>query len=343
MFRVLTDEETHDLKWELHSELPGSAKIYYVLCYHLEGLLSGFEVIVDQWPSWTSLILRPLTQDSVPHYFRHYYLCHTKSITDFKFFIQRPCVVDWTKPVIFTGVPYDLVGIIQEKSRKEQGEITSVEHRFMYAWLKKEFPEPAVVPEGIELTVLQEKHAEAVCDHWKHYRTNDGLVEYFRQVIKNFDSSAIITADGRLVAYICMQFNGSMANLFVDPEFHSASLGVILLKDLTRKLLYKHQTAYGFIKTKDSAFITTCQDIGFSWVAQGSMSWVHFRPFHLKPNSGIPRIPSSNIMSNNQKQGDEEINGELKDLHLNALPLSCNECSGIPIVNKAGCIHVSTS
>lgn len=182
-----------------------------------------------------------------------------------------------------------------------------------------------------------------MCDHWKHYRTNDGLVEYFRQVIRNFDSSAIITTDGRLVAYICMQYNGSMANLFVDPEYHSANLGVIILKDLTRKLLDKDQTAYGFIKTKDSSFIATCQNIGFSWVAQGSMSWVHFRPYHLNPNSQIPRIPSSSLISDSQTPNGENRNEELKDLHLNALPLSCNECSGIPVVNKAGCIHVSTS
>lgn len=40
----------------------------------------------------------------VPHYFRYYYLCHTRSIKDFKFFILRPGVVDWTKAAIFTGI-----------------------------------------------------------------------------------------------------------------------------------------------------------------------------------------------------------------------------------------------
>lgn len=339
MFQTLTLEETQELRWELHSQLPGSAKIYYIICNHLEDLLTGFEVIVDQWPQWNCLILRSKTPDSVPSYFKNYYMCHTRSIKDFKFFIQRPCVVDWKKPAIFTGVPYDVVGLIQEKSRRELGEVTSVEHRFMYAWMKPDPPEPAVVPEHLKLTVLKREHAETVCDHWKHYRTNDGLVEYFRQVIENFDSSAIVTKEGRLVAYICMQYNGAMANLFVDPEFHSDNLGVILLTDLTRKLLDKNLTVYGFIKTKDANFITTCQSIGFSWVPQGSMSWVHYRPFNTTPNSGLPKIPSTSKITDSNADGTVYE----KDLFLNALPLSCNECSGIPAIGKSACVHVSLS
>ncbi|XP_059172794.1 glycine N-acyltransferase-like protein Keg1 [Physella acuta] len=343
MFHILTTEETQDLKLQLHLELPGSAKIYYILCNHLDNLLKGFEVVVDQWPQWNCLLLRPQNNDLVPSYFRHYYMCHTRSIKDFKFFIQRPSIVDWTKPAIFTGVPYDVVGLIQEKSRKELGVVTSVEHRFMYAWIKPEPPQPAVVPDHLELTVLKKDHAETVCDHWKHYRTNDGLVEYFRQVIEHFENSAIITKDGRLVAYICMQFNGSMANLFVDPEFHSENLGVILLRDLTRKLLAKHQTVYGFIKTKDSSFITTCQSIGFSWVPQGSMSWVHYQPRSVIINDRIPKVPSSSKISENGSHNDYEHPSKEKDLFLNALPLSCNECSGIPAIGKSACVHVSIS
>ncbi|KAK0058224.1 glycine N-acyltransferase-like protein Keg1 [Biomphalaria pfeifferi] len=335
MFQVLTQEETEDLRWELHSQLPGSAKIYYILCNHLDNLLTGFEVIVDQWPHWNCLILRPQSLDSVPSYFRNYYMCHTRSTKDFKFFIQRPCVVDWKMPAIFTGVPYDVVGLIQEKSRKELGEVTSVEHRFMYAWTKPESPEPVQVPNDLQLTVLKREHAETVCDHWKHYRKNEGLVEYYRQVIENFESSAIVTKEGNLVAYISMQFNGSMSNLFVDPEYHSQNLGVILLTDLTRKLLAKNQTAYGFIKTKDASFIKTCESIGFSWVAQGSMSWVHYLPRNMLLKTVVPRKVS-------ESEQDENCKAE-KDLFLNALPLSCNQCSGIPAIGKSSCVHVSLS
>ncbi|XP_035824032.1 uncharacterized protein LOC101860479 [Aplysia californica] len=348
MYRTLTAEESQDLRWELHSSLPGSAKIYYVLSNHMDNLLTGFEVIVDQWPNWTCIMLRPKSFESVPRYFRHYHMCHTKSTKDFKFFIQRPCVVDWTKPAIFTGIPYDVVPVIQDKSRKEYGEVTSVEHRFMYAWTKSDPPEPAVAPEGMQLTELKKEHAEMIRDHWKHYRANDGLVEYFQQVIEQFDNSAITTTDGELVAYICMQYNGSMANLFVDPAYHTANLGVLLLRDLTRKLLEKHQTAYGFIKTKDSAFITTCQNIGFSWVPQGSMSWVNHKPRVPGSRSPLAKVPSANGLSTSQEEKDKQDGGdselEVKDLFLTALPLSCNKCSGIPEEKRKGaCIHVGTS
>lgn len=192
------------------------------------------------------------------------------------------------------------------------------------------------------MTKLDECHAETLKNHWKHYRINDGLLDYFRETIKHFDHSAITkTDDGRLVAYISMQYNGSMANLFVDPDFHSHNLGVTLLRDLTRKLLTKHQTAYGFIKTKDSAFISSCQSIGFSWVPQGTVSWIRYSPI---PSPSTPQPPVYSTLSSIEQITNMPANNTDKSdkhLFLNALPLSCNECSGIPKDKAADkCIHV---
>ena len=193
------------------------------------------------------------------------------------------------------------------------------------------------LPDGLVLTQLRTVHAELIRDHWKHYREKDGLVEYYRQVIDHFDNSAIFTHGGDLVAYICMQFNGSMANLFVDPAYRGRNLGAILLQDLTRKLVEKNHIAFGFIKTRDSDFITTCQAMGFEWVPQGSMSWVHHQPSTCAQAQG-QKLKSSTVSSflswstqDNKNKGGNNSCCEAKNLFLNALPLSCNECSGIPI------------
>ena len=46
---------------------------------------------------------------------------------------------------MISGIPYDAVPLIQEKTKKEHGNILSVEHRFMYAWTKPELPEIAML------------------------------------------------------------------------------------------------------------------------------------------------------------------------------------------------------
>ena len=40
-------------------------QMFYILSNFLCGLLEGFEVIVDHWPEWTCVILRPQSVDAV--------------------------------------------------------------------------------------------------------------------------------------------------------------------------------------------------------------------------------------------------------------------------------------
>ena len=40
-------------------------QMFYILSNYLCGLLDGFEVIVDHWPKWTCIILRPQSTEAV--------------------------------------------------------------------------------------------------------------------------------------------------------------------------------------------------------------------------------------------------------------------------------------
>ncbi|KAK7109569.1 glycine N-acyltransferase-like [Littorina saxatilis] len=346
IFQQLSKEEIVKLKDELQNDLPGSAKMFYILSNYLCGLLEGFEVIVDHWPEWTCVILRPQSPDAVPSYFRHYYICHTKSVKAFRFFIQRPCVVDWNKPVCFTGVPYDAIPTLQEQCRKHGGQLSSVENRYMYAWTNPEPPEQLPLPEGLSLTTLQPKDTAALCERWKHYRPDPALDLYMKEVTRLFDSSAIVNEKGELMAYIGMQFNGAMAMLHVEPQHRGQGLGQIVLEDLTRKLLSKGKTAYGLIPTKDTSFLaTSSQKLGFTWVPMGSMAWVRYKP----KSSPAPQLPPSLQASKdvkggasprpNDKENEKQLELDEEDQHmlfLTALPLSCNECADIS--NDSTCV-----
>lgn len=353
IFQLLNKEEVTQLKDDLQGDLPGSAKMFYIVSNYLCGLLEGFEVIVDHWPQWTCAILRPQAPDAVASYFRHYYICHTRSVKAFRFFIQRPCVVDWTRPVCFTGVPYDAVPTLQEQCRKHGGQLSSVENRFMYAWTQKDPPQQPPLPEGLTLTTLKTKDATALCERWKHYRPDPALDLYMREVVDRFDSSAIVNAQGELMAYIAMQFNGAMAMLHVEPQYRGRGLGQIVLVDLTRKLLDKQKTAFGLIPTQDASFIaTSSQKLGFTWVPQGSMAWVRYQPPTLSARlrstpsqlSMLSRKGSSPLLLSADSPAaaeEEEEKGEDRVLHLTALPLSCNTCSDIDTVCSHSRIGIS--
>ncbi|ESO86485.1 hypothetical protein LOTGIDRAFT_235312 [Lottia gigantea] len=320
IYQVITKTEVDQLTDELKIEFPGSAKIFYVLRNYLLGLMEGFEVIVDNWPEWTCIILKPGSDQEVPGYFEHFYICYAKSVASLKFFIQRPGVIDWKKPATFTGVPYDILPVIHEVCRKHGGHLPYIEPRFMYCWTTKP-PEMPKIPEGIKLTTLFPEHAEQLQCDWKNVRGGSDLDIYFRRVIKNFDSSALINEQGELLAYICMQFNGSMAMLHVNKNHRGYGYGEILLKAMTHKLTSNKEVAYGFIPTKDDLGIKKAQVLGYTWIPQGNMVWVKYLPTP-KPQKAIDTSDESSDLA---LSDDEEPN-----IFINAIPLAVNKKSHKP-------------
>ncbi|XP_050398441.1 glycine N-acyltransferase-like protein 2 [Patella vulgata] len=325
IFRVLGKEDVSELTEKLRGGFPGSAKIYYVLKNFLRGTMEGFEVIVDAWPEWQCVILRPVNQEAVPGYFRHYYICYAKTVTSLKFFLQRPGVIDWDKPATFTGVPYDILPVIQEVSKKRGGQLPYIEPRFMYCW-SKDPPEIPKIPEGVKLTTLKPEHAKRLRQDWNNVRGGKDLDNYFRKVIENFDSSALINAKGELLAYICMQFNGSMAMLHVHADHRGNGYGEIILKSMTHKLASKGEIPYGFVPSKDLLGIQKAQYFGYTWVPQGNMVWVRYIP---KPKIDYSKTGSLESREKlNASHEEEETH-----MFINAIPLAVNDKPKTPMNN----------
>lgn len=53
--------------------------------------------------------LHDFSSFQVPRYFSHTYMCHSKSVTALKYFIQRPGVINWEEPVTFTGMVFTMI------------------------------------------------------------------------------------------------------------------------------------------------------------------------------------------------------------------------------------------
>lgn len=278
IYKILDKEEIGELKEELSCGLPGTAKIYYVIRNALDDNLSGFEVVVDNWPKWNCILLRPESSDKVLNYFKQTHICHTKSVSALKYFLQRPGLIDWSQPINFTGVPSDVIPVLSEVCRKHGGQITSKESRLMYAWSRPTPPDMPTIPDGVTLSALKPEHAKVLKSDWAKQSNADELEGYFRSVIEKFESSCLLDKNGRILAYICMQYNGSIAMIYVLPEFRKEGYFDILVSDLTRKLLAKSDIAYGFIPSNDTSLINTSRKLGFEWVPQGNMTWTRFTP-----------------------------------------------------------------
>ncbi|XP_061171772.1 glycine N-acyltransferase-like [Saccostrea echinata] len=316
IYKVLHKEEIGQLKEELSLGLPGTAKIYYVIRNALDDNLSGFEVIVDNWPKWNCILLRPESPDKVLNYFRQTHICHTKSVSALKYFLQRPGLISWNQPINFTGVPNDVVPVLSEVCRKHGGQITSKESRLMYAWSKSTPPDMPKIPEGVTLSSLKSEHAKILQSDWAKQGNAVEVEGYFQSVIEKFESSCLLDHNGRILAYICMQYNGSIAMIYVLPEFRKEGYFDILVSDLTRKLLAKQDIAYGFIPFTDTSLINLSRELGFEWVPQGNMTWTRYTP---------------NVHQRQRQKAASE--SDVSDVFSNNLDTLLKTQLGVPLVN----------
>ncbi|XP_045190075.2 glycine N-acyltransferase-like protein 3 [Mercenaria mercenaria] len=281
IYKTLTHDEVEALKRELENRLPGTAKIFYVIRSFLAGLLPGKEVIVDSWPEWSSVVVRTCSEEKAQPFFRHTYMCHARSTSALKYFLQRPDVVNWRKPATFTGVPRDVAPVISAMCNKHMGRITTLEPRFMYAWTKQELPTEQPIPVGLHLGKLHPEDAVTLRCDWEGCRYRDDLEGYFRTVIEHYESSCLRDDNGDLLAYACMQFNGSIAMLYVKPEHRDKEYFKIVLSDLARNRLSKKEVAYGFIPTNDSELVDQMRAMDFVWVPRGDMVWMSYEPLRI--------------------------------------------------------------
>lgn len=137
------------------------------------------------------------------------------------------------------------------------------------------------IPEGVTLGELTSDDAMVLSKDWEGSRYKEDLEGYFRTVIENFESRCLRDASGDLLAYACMQFNGSIAMLYVKPEHRDKEYFKIVLADLARARLRKGEIAYGFIPTNDSELVDQMRSMDFVWVPGGDMVWMDYEPVKI--------------------------------------------------------------
>ncbi|KAH3717989.1 uncharacterized protein LOC127855910 [Dreissena polymorpha] len=129
------------------------------------------------------------------------------------------------------------------------------------------------VTDGLHLSKLPADEAATLRKDWEGKRYRENLEEHFRAVIEQFDSSCLRDERGDLLAYACLQFNGSIAMFCVKAEHRDKDYFKIVLSDLPLTRLRKGEVSYGFIPTNDSDLVDQMRSSDFVWVPTGDMVW----------------------------------------------------------------------
>ena len=165
---------------------------------------------------------------------------------------------------------------------------------------------------------LKKEHAAIITSDWNNRGSEEDMRSYFSSVIENFDSSCLVDDQDRLLAYVCMHYNGSMAMVYVRPEYRKEGYFHLLLSDLTRKILAKKDIAYGFIPINDTSLINLCREIGFEWVPQGNMTWSRYSRYsRYSPRARRPIDQTA--QQSNVANSVDELSTSVSNLLINAM------------------------
>ena len=162
---------------------------------------------------------------------------------------------------------------------------------------------------------LKKEHAVIITSDWNNRGSEEDMRSYFSSVIENFDSSCLVDDQDRLLAYVCMHYNGSMAMVYVRPEYRKEGYFHLLLSDLTRKILAKKDIAYGFIPINDTSLINLCREIGFEWVPQGNMTWSRYSRYSPRAT----RLIDQTAQQSNVANSVDELSTSVSNLLINAM------------------------
>ncbi|XP_069835799.1 glycine N-acyltransferase-like, partial [Dendropsophus ebraccatus] len=179
----------------LTHSFPESLKVCGALHYITDKNPFGLQVLVDQWPDFTSVICRPplaeMTDPSDPY--TNTYFLYSKDPHGLRHFLQDPQTVNWKQNLQIQGCQPALTGVLQEVSAKHGSQIhTTSNLLYMRDGIKSDYLEKTrkISSDEFQYTPLQVHEAPYVNDQWDYGRNQHSL-RFVARCIQAFPSISV--------------------------------------------------------------------------------------------------------------------------------------------------------
>lgn len=150
----------------------------------------GLQVVVDQWPDFTSVICRPpleeMTDPSDPY--TNTYFLYSKDPQGLRQFLQDPQTVNWKQTLQIQGCQPALTGVLQEVSAKHGSQLQTTSNLlYMKDKMGSEDLEKMSTLSDLQFSALKPEEAPLVNEFWV-FGGNPLGERYISRCIQNFPS-----------------------------------------------------------------------------------------------------------------------------------------------------------
>ncbi|KAK6168223.1 hypothetical protein SNE40_022094 [Patella caerulea] len=238
---------------------------------------SGYDVVVDKWPDFTTVIVKPDDTANQLLYRKYQHSVFTSDKVNLKQMLKVPGVINWKKEMRFSAISETLFDVLKEASRENGGELYVLPTAHVWSTdLNKLKIIP--VPAGFHLTTLKVAQAEFVAEIWDG--SGDGTAEYIQALIKDYTSLALYNETHNLIGYMLETNYDTMGMLYVKEEYRGQGFSKILVSNLSKLLLESGRMANVYIDSGNVVSAKLHKDLGFE-MQDGCYSWLKYIPDRL--------------------------------------------------------------
>ncbi|KAM5140469.1 uncharacterized protein ACMZJ9_014324 [Mantella aurantiaca] len=222
----------------LTRSFPESLKVCGALQHVITGNPFKLEVLVDQWPNFSTVICRPPLEDmkdSLDYYMNTYFL-FSKDPQNLHRMLEDSQAINWNQDLQIQGCQPALDSVLQEISSK-YGRQMQTTSNFLYMMDKMKDEDLVKINNirDLQFSVLLSDDASLVNATWS-FGGNDRCERYIRRCIENFPTVCMRREGvGKPLAWVVSEQSAEMRMGYTDK--HYRGLGV--LRTMNRKLTEK--------------------------------------------------------------------------------------------------------
>ncbi|KAK2896904.1 hypothetical protein Q8A67_011392 [Cirrhinus molitorella] len=241
--KILNSDELKIAETTLYAHLPKSIKAYGFVFAMNRGKPHTLEVLVDTWPAFTTIIVRPDPNNNRTMDFRKKVTLYSTDEEVLKRMLTVENAIDWSTYFLIGGCDLCHSPMLKEiaASRGISMKGYSLVHLMTLT-------EPSHLPELItrdlesRVSVLNESHADVVNKTWK-FGGDDKGYRNILNLIRHFPTCCITDENNQPVSWVLLYDYCAMGMLYTQPEHRGKGYAKALITTMAKRLHYELKVA----------------------------------------------------------------------------------------------------
>nr|XP_055026895.1 uncharacterized protein LOC129416586 [Misgurnus anguillicaudatus] len=295
--KILNSEELKLAEITLHEHLPKSLKVYGFVFAINRGKPHTLEVVVDSWPAFTTIIVRPDPNNCRAKDFMKKVTLYTTNEEDLKRMLTVENAIDWNTYFLIGGCDVRHSPMLKEiaASRSVQMKGFSLVHLMI-------LPEPKHLPElsnsdlETKVSVLNASHADVVNKAWKFGGDEKGYKNILN-LITHFPTCCITDDNNQPVSWILLYDYCALGILYTQPEHRGKGYAKALVTTMAKRLHSQGYPVYCFIEDCNQLSYKLFTSLGFTEDPSYMAAWYEFITPHESHPISLDALQKPQILN----------------------------------------------